>query len=211
MILQGQEYFKMMIEEFGILPASDHFSCMVDLFARSGSLIEAQKFLEALPCFPSRDIWIPLLSACKTHAEVDIGHKCFEQLLHTDPDCASSYVLMLNLYASVEQWNEVAKTEELEKKHRQKEEILDTGAVQQKTLRGRTAALVNGSSLTQAQMHQVAHLASFSIFSIYHTSSDSPGTPSTSPHMLVSFVLANTPHIQIGVPPITSSTSSYLL
>ncbi|KAH7293471.1 hypothetical protein KP509_28G027200 [Ceratopteris richardii] len=90
LVAKGQEYFMMMIEQFGIMPSSDHFCCMADLFSRSGSLIEAEKFLEALPCSPSKDICMPLLSACRMHAEIDIGHKCFEELVYMDPDCASS-------------------------------------------------------------------------------------------------------------------------
>ncbi|KAH7293461.1 hypothetical protein KP509_28G026700 [Ceratopteris richardii] len=113
LVAKGQEYFMMMIEQFGIMPSSDHFCCMVDLFSRSGSLIEAEKFLEALPCSPSKDIWMPLLSACRMNAEIDIGYKCFEQLVNMDPDCASSYVLMSNLHASFEDLRERSQTEEL--------------------------------------------------------------------------------------------------
>ncbi|KAI5068823.1 hypothetical protein GOP47_0017168 [Adiantum capillus-veneris] len=96
----GREFLKDMTEDYHILQRSDHFTSIVDLFARSGRLSEAEKFLETLPCSPSKDTWTALLNSCKNHVQAGAGTRCFQQLLHIQPDCASSYVLASKLYAS---------------------------------------------------------------------------------------------------------------
>jgi pentatricopeptide repeat protein len=108
LVIEGQKYFEMMIKKYGITPSLEHLSCIIDLFARSGSLSEAEKFLESLPFSSSKDVWLPLLTASKTYAEVDLGYKCFQKLLDIDPDCASSYTLMSSIYASIGKGDDVA-------------------------------------------------------------------------------------------------------
>lgn len=48
LVLQGQEYFKVMKEEYKIEPTPQHYSCMVDLLARSGHVFEAERFAEVI-------------------------------------------------------------------------------------------------------------------------------------------------------------------
>ncbi|MCO5564846.1 hypothetical protein L7F22_018514 [Adiantum nelumboides] len=93
---EGLEYFKLMREDYGVTPTREHYSCMVDLLARSGDLFEAEKFLETF-ALASEDTWAALLSACKTHGEVDLGFRCFQQLVQKDPENAAWYVLMTDI------------------------------------------------------------------------------------------------------------------
>lgn len=81
MFNEGQELLKVMSDSFGLKPSSEHLTCMVDLFARSGFLSEAVKFLESLPSSPSRDMLTALLTACGIHERGDLGLKCFQQLI----------------------------------------------------------------------------------------------------------------------------------
>ena len=79
MISMGQEMFKIMKDEYGIVPTEDHVFCIVDLLARSGALHEAGKYLDSTHC-PSEDLWTTLLSACGTYQEGMLGSKCFDHL-----------------------------------------------------------------------------------------------------------------------------------
>lgn len=81
MLVKGQELFEVMREKYGIIPSIKHLTCMVDLLARSGQLKEAAKFLEIIPCSPSKEMWIALLNACKSFHEGGGGYRCFERLL----------------------------------------------------------------------------------------------------------------------------------
>lgn len=115
LVLKGQEFLKMMRDDYGIAPTVGHCMCMVDLFARSGRLCDAGKFLETLPCSPSKDMWTALLSACKTYEEAEVGQRCFHQLVQMGSDLAAPYVLMGNLYSSAGRWNDARRIEEQRK------------------------------------------------------------------------------------------------
>jgi pentatricopeptide repeat protein len=79
---EGHKYFRMMGEVYGIVPAMDHWNCIVDLFARAGDMHEAMKIIGVIGPYSSlsRDMLTALLTACRTCSQVDLGLKCFEQL-----------------------------------------------------------------------------------------------------------------------------------
>jgi pentatricopeptide repeat protein len=107
LVTEGRDIFKMMMEEYGITPTIDHYTCMIDLLARTGHLREAAKYLESTPSPPSIETWRALLTACKLYGEVELGSKCFRHLLRIDPELAASYVLMADVYAGTESWDKV--------------------------------------------------------------------------------------------------------
>ena len=94
---KGQDIFNMMIEEYAISPTIDHYTCMVDLYAKSGYLVEIEDFLNPVS---GTSLWTALLTACKMHGERDIGNRCFQQLVCANPDQAAPYILMAKTYLS---------------------------------------------------------------------------------------------------------------
>ncbi|KAI5082497.1 hypothetical protein GOP47_0002240 [Adiantum capillus-veneris] len=109
----GQKCFKEMIERHGLEPTPHHFSSMVDLFARSGEISEAWRFVESMQSSPSKELLTALLTACKNYGEVELGERCFEQLIHIYPEDAAPYLLMADIYASSGRWEEVHRIVEL--------------------------------------------------------------------------------------------------
>lgn len=114
LILEGQEYFKEMREGYGVLPTIEHFTCMVDLLARSGRLYEAERFLE-MQCPPSAGIWAALLTACKMHGEAELGLRCFQHLVHMRPGNATWFVQMSGIYSGDYRWDDARMIEVLRK------------------------------------------------------------------------------------------------
>jgi pentatricopeptide repeat protein len=98
LVHEGIGYFKAMREKHGVVPEAEHYASIVDLLARSGRLYEAEQFVTAW-CPASGAAWSALLSGCKTYGEVELGSRCFRQLVDTNPDVATWYVLMADLYA----------------------------------------------------------------------------------------------------------------
>ncbi|MCO5580916.1 hypothetical protein L7F22_034789 [Adiantum nelumboides] len=105
---------------YGVPPTVDHYNCMIDIFSRAGRIYEALRFIETMPCLPSVDMWTALLSACKVHAEIDLGFACFQQLVKTDVEWAVPYILMWNIYVTAGRFEDANKIEELRKKARAK-------------------------------------------------------------------------------------------
>ena len=74
---EGYKYFNLMKNDHNITPTIRHHICMVDLLARAGHLIEAEKALTALDV--NLNGCRSLLTAGKTFGNCDIGKRCFEQ------------------------------------------------------------------------------------------------------------------------------------
>jgi pentatricopeptide repeat protein len=105
---KGCSYFYSMQKDHGIAPVDDHYTCMIDLYSRSGRLKEAEKFIKQMPVRPDAIGWGTLLSACRLRGEMEIGKWAAENLLEIDPQNPASYVLLCSMHAAKGQWNEVA-------------------------------------------------------------------------------------------------------
>nr|GEX44605.1 hypothetical protein [Tanacetum cinerariifolium] len=104
----GLNLFRMMKDEYGLVPSEEHYSCMVDLLGRAGQLNEAFDFLKCLPPTQSGSALGALVSACRLHGNNEMGEALGRWLLDFDPKNSSSYGLVSNIYAENEKWNEAA-------------------------------------------------------------------------------------------------------
>ncbi|KAL0557304.1 hypothetical protein IC582_005831 [Cucumis melo] len=104
---QGRHYFRMMTEQYGIVPRIEHFACMVDLFGRAGEVEEAYSFVKQMPMEPNERVWGALLSACRVHLKMDIGLVAADRLFQLAPKQSGYYVLLSNIYAKAGMWKDV--------------------------------------------------------------------------------------------------------
>ncbi|KAG5003432.1 hypothetical protein JHK84_027697 [Glycine max] len=89
LVREGCNIYHSMKWDFGIEPALDHHTCIVDLFGCSA-----------------------LLAASRVYGSKKFGEYAAQRLLELEPDNAGCYTLLSNVKASVGRWNEV---EELRK------------------------------------------------------------------------------------------------
>ncbi|XP_022974456.1 pentatricopeptide repeat-containing protein At3g22690-like [Cucurbita maxima] len=104
---QGQLIFESM-KQHGISPQIVHYGCMVDLLGRAGKLEEALDIIKSMSMKPNGIIWGSLLAACRTHKNVELATFAAERLAETAPERSGIHVLLSNIYASAEQWADVA-------------------------------------------------------------------------------------------------------
>ncbi|KAF7833436.1 pentatricopeptide repeat-containing protein [Senna tora] len=107
---EGFSLFNQMINVYDIKPRVEHYSCVIDLLGRAGRLHEAYEIL--LRNSEIRDdagLLSTLFSACRLHRDFDLGVKIANTLIDKDPDDQSTYILLSNIYASVQKWDEVRK------------------------------------------------------------------------------------------------------
>uniref|UniRef100_A0A2N9FIQ6 DYW domain-containing protein n=1 Tax=Fagus sylvatica TaxID=28930 RepID=A0A2N9FIQ6_FAGSY len=105
MVNEGLYLFHRMKEEHGVEPAPDHYACVVDLLGRAGRVEEAFELINTMPPqFDKKDAWSSLLGACRMHQNVEIGEIAANNLLHLEPNVASHYVLLSNIYSSARLW-----------------------------------------------------------------------------------------------------------
>ncbi|XP_078435288.1 pentatricopeptide repeat-containing protein At1g11290, chloroplastic-like [Wolffia australiana] len=110
---EGRSYFQQMSREFGIAPSIKHYTCMIDLLGRAGLLQEAMDLALAMKEEPSIQVWGALLAACKVHGNIEIGELVAEKLFQLNPADPGVYVLLSNLYASAQSWEEVGRVRKL--------------------------------------------------------------------------------------------------
>ncbi|KAL5724418.1 hypothetical protein ACHQM5_007684 [Ranunculus cassubicifolius] len=104
----GAKYFKMMNEEFRVVPKVEHFGCMVDLLGRAGHIEEAHELIKGMPMDPHPIVWGMLLSACRIHGNVKLAEEVALRLIELEPHSCGNYVLLSNIYSKAGKWDEAA-------------------------------------------------------------------------------------------------------
>ncbi|KAL4186820.1 hypothetical protein AMTRI_Chr09g35990 [Amborella trichopoda] len=115
MVQEGLSHFNSMTRDYSITPRMDHCGCIVDLLGRAGLLNEAKEFIDNMPLEPDPVIWATLLGACKTHKNIKLGKIVANKLLKLEPDSAPTHVMMSNMYASANMWEDVAQVRKMMK------------------------------------------------------------------------------------------------
>ncbi|KAJ7256129.1 hypothetical protein O6H91_Y414900 [Diphasiastrum complanatum] len=106
---KGHHLFDTMCKDHGVRPTMDHYACMVDLLGRAGCLADAEDFINNMPIQPDAVVWMTLLGAARNSGHMEIGRRAFDCVVNLEPDNASAYVLLSNIYAAAGQRDEVAK------------------------------------------------------------------------------------------------------
>ncbi|CAI0475989.1 unnamed protein product [Linum tenue] len=107
LVNEGWRFFNIMQKECKIEPSLEHYACMVDLLSRSGKLQMAYEFIKGMPIKPDATIWGALLCGCRIHHDVKLAERVAEHVFELEPENARYYVLLANIYAEAEKWEEV--------------------------------------------------------------------------------------------------------
>ncbi|QHO39044.1 hypothetical protein HN51_005295 [Arachis hypogaea] len=105
----GVQYFDAMIRDYRIEARPEHYACMVDLLGRRGRLSEATDLIKSMPFKPHPAIFGTLLGACRIHKNLDLAEFAAKNLLALDPNSATGYVQLANIYAAQNRWEHVAR------------------------------------------------------------------------------------------------------
>lgn len=116
MVHKGKHYFRMMQDDYRILPTLQHYGCMADLLGRSGLLEEAKEMVDSMPMCANVVIWGCLMGACEKYGNVDMGEWVASHLLELEPWNDGVYVVLSNIYASHGLWGEVERIRKLMQK-----------------------------------------------------------------------------------------------
>ncbi|KAJ4950553.1 hypothetical protein NE237_027385 [Protea cynaroides] len=112
---KGRYYFKLMTDQYRMVPRIEHYACMVDLLGRAGHVDEAYSFIKQMPTEPNERVWGALLSACRVYSNMTIGLVAADHLFQLVPEQAGYYVLLSNIYAKAGRWNDVTTVRSLMK------------------------------------------------------------------------------------------------
>ncbi|KAK4800963.1 hypothetical protein SAY86_021450 [Trapa natans] len=104
LVQEGQKYFYLMKEKFGIQPKIEHYGCVVDSLCRARLVKEAVEFVDKMPIAPNSIIWRTLTSACRAQEELELGERISARLVKEEPRVDANYVLLSNIYAKMSCW-----------------------------------------------------------------------------------------------------------
>jgi pentatricopeptide repeat protein len=104
---EGCHYFNSMSRDLSITPIADHHACIVDLLCRAGRLDEAEAFIKSMPFEPDMAVLASLLAACRAHVNVELGKWTAERMFELEPQNSTTYILLSNIYAAADRWDDV--------------------------------------------------------------------------------------------------------
>ncbi|OVA09829.1 Pentatricopeptide repeat [Macleaya cordata] len=110
---EGFYYLNHLMENFGIKPGVEHYTCIVGLLGRAGLLTEAENLMKSNPIKWDVVAWRTLLSACHVHRNFGLGKKVADVILELDPNDVATYILLSNMYAKAKRWDGVVNIRKL--------------------------------------------------------------------------------------------------
>ncbi|EEF48775.1 pentatricopeptide repeat-containing protein At3g20730 [Ricinus communis] len=110
---EGWECFNNMITKYNILPRAEHYSCMIDLFARGGQLEEAYNMICKMNIKPNSSLWGAILGACSIYGHMSLGEVAATHLLRMDPENSANYVVLAGIYAASGSWDKACRMRNL--------------------------------------------------------------------------------------------------
>jgi pentatricopeptide repeat protein len=104
---KGLEIFTSMRECYGVVVSTEHYACVVDLFCRSGKIVEAYEFLKAMPIQVAESIAGAFLNGCKIHGRRDLAKLMAEEIMRMQLKGSGGFVTLSNIYAAEGDWEKV--------------------------------------------------------------------------------------------------------
>ncbi|KAJ8625497.1 hypothetical protein MRB53_034027 [Persea americana] len=110
---QGLEIFAKMKEKYGLVAGIEHYGCLVDLLGRAGRLNEGYGLIKTMPMKPNAAVWGALLGACRIYMDMEMAEEVVKvvgmQELKVDCGDDAHFVLMSNIYAASDRWEQAEK------------------------------------------------------------------------------------------------------
>ncbi|XP_022759762.1 pentatricopeptide repeat-containing protein At1g06143 [Durio zibethinus] len=108
LVEEGRQRFLSMTRDYSIPPGVEHYGCMVDLLSKAGLLEDALFLIRSMKLEPNSVIWGSLLGGCKLHKNLEIAQVAVDELMVLEPYSSGYYTLLVNMYAEVNRWGQVA-------------------------------------------------------------------------------------------------------
>ncbi|XP_024515653.1 pentatricopeptide repeat-containing protein At1g11290, chloroplastic-like [Selaginella moellendorffii] len=98
LVEKGKDYFAAMLPKYGAVPELKHYHCMIDMLGRANLVSEAVAMVEAMPYRATAMTWTIVLAACHKWNNHAAGNAAFQALVKLEPENASAYLMMANIY-----------------------------------------------------------------------------------------------------------------
>ncbi|XP_054779158.1 pentatricopeptide repeat-containing protein At4g02750-like [Prosopis cineraria] len=107
LVEEGEKHFIAMQRKHGIQTEMEHYTCMVDLYGRSGQLDKAEEIIKNMPFEPDVVLWGALLGACVLHSNVELGEIAAQKMRELQKNHSASYTLLAKIQGEKGRWTSV--------------------------------------------------------------------------------------------------------
>ncbi|XP_026455277.1 putative pentatricopeptide repeat-containing protein At1g77010, mitochondrial [Papaver somniferum] len=108
LVEEGKKWFHLMKQEYNIEPGIEHFSCMIDMFARAGFLAEAMNLFDQTSFKADSSMLFSILKGCRAYGNESLGMKVTERICELEPRESSAYVQLSSIHATCGNWERSA-------------------------------------------------------------------------------------------------------
>ena len=110
------QYFKSMIEDFGIKPTVEHCCTMVRLMGQRGDVYRSKKLIHELGFDSNGSVWRALLGACAVWKDLKLAKVAAAKVIELGAADDYVHVMMSNILASHGRWRDVREVREVMRK-----------------------------------------------------------------------------------------------
>ncbi|XP_047307624.1 pentatricopeptide repeat-containing protein At3g02330, mitochondrial-like [Impatiens glandulifera] len=122
LVEKGVNYFNSMKKEYGLDPQLEHYTCLVDIFGRSGQIRKALEVIQEMPYEADDVTWKTLLNLCKLKGNVEIAEIAAKAIMKMDNEDSAALIQLSNVYADAGMWDEVKEVRKMMRSGRLKKE-----------------------------------------------------------------------------------------
>ncbi|KAF7830401.1 pentatricopeptide repeat-containing protein [Senna tora] len=116
LVSEAYRNFCSMQKDYGIEAEVEHYSCLVDALSRAGRVQEAEKVMLSMPVEASASMYRVLLNACRVQEDKETGKRVAEKIFSLQPSDSAAYVLLSNIYAAANQWDNASSARNMMKR-----------------------------------------------------------------------------------------------
>lgn len=102
LVQDGLACFQRMLKVPSLQPSLEHYSCVIDMLARSGDLKGALEVMKKMPgdVEPSPVAWGALMSGCRSHRNFELGQIVASRVVELEPTNSAGYLMSSSMFAS---------------------------------------------------------------------------------------------------------------
>lgn len=115
LVEEGKNWFYLMKRYYHIDPGIEHYSCMIDLFARAGCIQEAIDLIDKIPHLSDANMWSAILRGCVESGDKSLSKRVVEKIIELDHQNSGALVQLSGLMASTGDWDQSALLRQLMK------------------------------------------------------------------------------------------------
>uniref|UniRef100_A0A2P2QLA4 Putative pentatricopeptide repeat-containing protein At5g47460 n=1 Tax=Rhizophora mucronata TaxID=61149 RepID=A0A2P2QLA4_RHIMU len=109
------QYFDSMINDYGIEPSVEHCCSIIRLLGQRGEVWRAARMIHELALSSCVEVWRALLGACGACKDLKVAKVAAAKLIELEGNDDYLYVMLSNIFASYEKWEEARKVRKLMK------------------------------------------------------------------------------------------------